>query len=56
MVPRAAEPVGSHAETYSTGAQYDIFTAHYPDVKGELGGETARPSSKEILMNGGSSN
>ncbi|MGW6900323.1 glycoside hydrolase family 2 TIM barrel-domain containing protein [Streptomyces sp. NBC_00624] len=36
--------VYSHAETYSTGAKYDIFTAHYPDVKGELGGETAKAS------------
>ncbi|MFC5801949.1 glycoside hydrolase family 2 TIM barrel-domain containing protein [Streptomyces formicae] len=36
--------VYSHAETYTTGARYDVFTAHYPDVKGELGGETAKPS------------
>ncbi|WP_426402993.1 glycoside hydrolase family 2 TIM barrel-domain containing protein [Streptomyces sp. R-07] len=45
---KAADPsrpaVYSHAETYSTGANYDIFTAHYPDVKGQLGGETAKPS------------
>ncbi|GAA3475933.1 glycoside hydrolase family 2 TIM barrel-domain containing protein [Streptomyces yanii] len=36
--------VYSHAETYSTGAEYDIFTAHYPDVKGQLGGETTKPT------------